>query len=231
MSGRSSRSTLMLTNRSFISAAVSVSSNDSCAMTWHQWTGGVADRQQDRFLSARASSRAAGPTDAMHRIVRVLQQVGRGLVTEQVRGLGHNVALLGCRDDIGRHGRRHHLCRRLGCRAGSYCGDAAERSGQPYHMAALCGRVPAPRRASFRRLRDGEGTELDQGMVVWLPGPGSYAGEDSAESTCTAAARCWRASPVRWLLSVPDRRNPASSPAAPSSTAAWTSPRPRQCTT
>src|SRR4051812_10373444 len=48
-------------------------------------------------------------------------------------------------------------------------------------LAALCGRVPAPRRASFRRLRDGEGTELDQGMVVWLPGPGSYAGEDSAE--------------------------------------------------
>ena len=37
MSGRSSRSTLMLTNRSFISAAVSGSSNNSCAMTWHQW--------------------------------------------------------------------------------------------------------------------------------------------------------------------------------------------------
>ena len=37
MSGRSSRSTLMFTNSPFISAAVSVSSNDSCAMTWHQW--------------------------------------------------------------------------------------------------------------------------------------------------------------------------------------------------
>jgi len=36
MSGRSSRSTLMLTNRSFITAAVAGSSNDSCAMTWHQ---------------------------------------------------------------------------------------------------------------------------------------------------------------------------------------------------
>ena len=48
-------------------------------------------------------------------------------------------------------------------------------------LAALCGRVPPPRRASFRRLRDAEGTELDQGMVVWLPGPGSYTGEDSAE--------------------------------------------------
>jgi tRNA modification GTPase len=48
-------------------------------------------------------------------------------------------------------------------------------------LATLCGRVPEPRRASFRRLRDAEGTELDQGMVVWLPGPGSYTGEDAAE--------------------------------------------------
>jgi tRNA modification GTPase len=48
-------------------------------------------------------------------------------------------------------------------------------------LAALCGRVPPPRRAALRRLRDGEGAELDQAMVVWLPGPGSYTGEDSAE--------------------------------------------------
>jgi tRNA modification GTPase len=48
-------------------------------------------------------------------------------------------------------------------------------------LAALCGRVPSPRRASFRRLRDTDGSDLDQGMVVWLPGPGSYTGEDSAE--------------------------------------------------
>jgi len=56
-------------------------------------------------------------------------------------------------------------------------------SGPASHamLAALCGRVPAPRRASFRRLRDAEGVELDQGMVVWLPGPGSYTGEDSGE--------------------------------------------------
>ena len=48
-------------------------------------------------------------------------------------------------------------------------------------LEALCGRAPAPRRASLRRLRDGEGAELDQAMVVWLPGPGSYTGEDSVE--------------------------------------------------
>src|SRR5579872_3004757 len=43
-------------------------------------------------------------------------------------------------------------------------------------LAALCGRVPPARRMSLRRLGD-----LDQAMVVWLPGPGSYTGEDSAE--------------------------------------------------
>jgi tRNA modification GTPase len=48
-------------------------------------------------------------------------------------------------------------------------------------LAALCGGVPAPRRASLRRLRDVEGSELDQAVVVWLPAPGSYTGEDSAE--------------------------------------------------
>ena len=36
-SGRSSRSTLTFTKSRFMSAAVSVSSNDSWAMTWHQW--------------------------------------------------------------------------------------------------------------------------------------------------------------------------------------------------
>jgi tRNA modification GTPase len=43
-------------------------------------------------------------------------------------------------------------------------------------LSGLCGRVPPPRRVSLRRLRD-----VDQAMVVWLPGPGSYTGEDSAE--------------------------------------------------
>src|ERR1700722_2457510 len=43
-------------------------------------------------------------------------------------------------------------------------------------LAALCGRVPPARRGSLRRLGD-----LDQAMGGWLPGPGSYTGEDSAE--------------------------------------------------
>lgn len=57
--------------------------------------------------------------------------------------------------------------------SGSLCGDA---------LTALCdGRVPDPRRASLRHLRDFDGAVLDQAMVLWLPGPGTYTGEDSAE--------------------------------------------------
>jgi tRNA modification GTPase len=46
-------------------------------------------------------------------------------------------------------------------------------------VEALCG-LPQPRRASLRRLRQGE-VVLDRALVLWLPGPGSYTGEDSAE--------------------------------------------------
>ena len=48
-------------------------------------------------------------------------------------------------------------------------------------LRALAGRLPAPRCASLRRLRDAVGAELDRALVLWLPGPGSYSGEDAAE--------------------------------------------------
>jgi len=48
-------------------------------------------------------------------------------------------------------------------------------------VRALAGRLPAARRASLRRLRDGEGATVDDALVLWLPGPNSYTGEDSAE--------------------------------------------------
>jgi tRNA modification GTPase len=48
-------------------------------------------------------------------------------------------------------------------------------------LASLCGRLPPPRRSVLRRLKDGSGVLLDQAMVVWLPQPRSYTGEDSAE--------------------------------------------------
>ncbi len=48
---------------------------------------------------------------------------------------------------------------------------------------ALChGRLPATRVASFRRLRHPETAEvLDEALVLWLPGPASFTGEDMAE--------------------------------------------------
>ena len=48
-------------------------------------------------------------------------------------------------------------------------------------LRRLCGRPPAPRRASVRRLRDAGGALLDEALVLWLPGPASYTGEDSVE--------------------------------------------------
>ncbi|UYH51037.1 tRNA uridine-5-carboxymethylaminomethyl(34) synthesis GTPase MnmE [Candidatus Kirkpatrickella diaphorinae] len=45
----------------------------------------------------------------------------------------------------------------------------------------LCsGALPAPRRASLRRLRH-QSDILDEAVVLWLPGPHSYTGEDGAE--------------------------------------------------
>jgi tRNA modification GTPase len=45
----------------------------------------------------------------------------------------------------------------------------------------LAGRVPAPRFAAVRALRNAAGEVLDRAIVLWLPGPGSYTGEDCAE--------------------------------------------------
>lgn len=47
-------------------------------------------------------------------------------------------------------------------------------------IEALCGALPEPRRASLRRLWHGS-VVLDRALVLWLPGPASYTGEDSAE--------------------------------------------------
>jgi len=48
-------------------------------------------------------------------------------------------------------------------------------------VRTLAGGLPAPRRASVRRLYAPDGTALDQGLVLWFPGPRSYTGEDAAE--------------------------------------------------
>ena len=48
-------------------------------------------------------------------------------------------------------------------------------------LRAVAGRQPPPRHASLRRLRNAAGETLDHALVLWLPGPASYTGEDSAE--------------------------------------------------
>jgi tRNA modification GTPase len=48
-------------------------------------------------------------------------------------------------------------------------------------LGALCGGVPAPRRAALREIGPGEGAPIDRGLVLWFPGPASFTGEDMAE--------------------------------------------------
>jgi len=48
-------------------------------------------------------------------------------------------------------------------------------------VRALAGDLPPARRASVRRLRDAAGALIDEALVLWFPGPGSYTGEDAAE--------------------------------------------------
>ncbi len=49
-------------------------------------------------------------------------------------------------------------------------------------LTALARKLPTPRRAVLATLADPtDGTLLDRTMVLWLPGPGTATGEDSAE--------------------------------------------------
>lgn len=49
-------------------------------------------------------------------------------------------------------------------------------------VKALARRIPEPRRASLCRLDHPDtGTTIDEALVLWLPGPQSFTGEDSAE--------------------------------------------------
>ena len=51
-------------------------------------------------------------------------------------------------------------------------------------LTALAGRLPPERRAVAATLRDSAGAVLDQALVLWLPGPGTATGEDTAELHC-----------------------------------------------
>ena len=54
------------------------------------------------------------------------------------------------------------------------------RAGQA--LSALSGAVPPARRARRAALRDAAGTLLDDGLVLWFPGPGTATGEDLADT-------------------------------------------------
>src|SRR2546423_673585 len=47
-------------------------------------------------------------------------------------------------------------------------------------LEALC-KLPQPRRAALRRLRDSAGAVLDEALVLWLPGPNTETAEDMVE--------------------------------------------------
>jgi tRNA modification GTPase len=47
-------------------------------------------------------------------------------------------------------------------------------------LTALGGKLPEPRRAALRRVREAD-TLLDEALVLWFPGPNTETGEDMAE--------------------------------------------------
>lgn len=52
-------------------------------------------------------------------------------------------------------------------------------------LEAISGPVAEPRQAALRRVQDPESGEmLDEALILWLPGPGSFTGEDCGEIQC-----------------------------------------------
>src|SRR5450756_2806937 len=48
-------------------------------------------------------------------------------------------------------------------------------------LTTLAGKMPEPRLATRRLLRDADQTPIDDAVVLWFPGPASATGEDVAE--------------------------------------------------
>ncbi|MEE2526621.1 tRNA uridine-5-carboxymethylaminomethyl(34) synthesis GTPase MnmE [Hyphobacterium sp. HN65] len=47
--------------------------------------------------------------------------------------------------------------------------------------AAIQRALPSPRQAALRKILAEDGRLLDEGLILWFPGPASFTGEDSAE--------------------------------------------------
>lgn len=54
-------------------------------------------------------------------------------------------------------------------------------SGLADYAEHLCGRLPAPRQATLVDFRAADGTPLDNGLILYFPGPHSFTGEDVIE--------------------------------------------------
>src|SRR5665213_4298444 len=50
-----------------------------------------------------------------------------------------------------------------------------------FGLETLVESVPEPRQATLRPLRAVDGSVIDQGLVLFFPGPASFTGEDVAE--------------------------------------------------
>ena len=48
-------------------------------------------------------------------------------------------------------------------------------------LETMAAGLPAPRVATLRSIRNRDGDEIDRGLVLWMPGPGSFTGEDTIE--------------------------------------------------
>lgn len=53
--------------------------------------------------------------------------------------------------------------------------------GSARSVESLAGSVPPARVAAVRSIRDRNGAAVDRGVVIWMPGPASFTGEDVAE--------------------------------------------------
>lgn len=54
-----------------------------------------------------------------------------------------------------------------------------------FALETFCGKVPVKKQARLSILRDPQtGTQLDEGLILWFEGPGSFTGEDVVEFHC-----------------------------------------------
>lgn len=48
-------------------------------------------------------------------------------------------------------------------------------------LTVLCGEIPKPRFASYSSISRKDGSKIDDGLILWFPGPASFTGEDVVE--------------------------------------------------